>query len=127
MLFLERREKINFHGGGNQSRAFLWVEDAVDCIVGNLFNDTTRNEIFNIAGEERINLNQLAELILELGKSLQMIPENYMPEIGGKNRGPIKSGLDKIACTIKAKNLLGYSAKHNLEQCFHKFLLGKRN
>jgi UDP-N-acetylglucosamine 4-epimerase len=97
------------NGDGEHSRDFTFVGNAVhanDCAL--FANDPAAvNQVYNIAAGERTSLNQLFEILKEIGGS------DLAPKYGPERKGDVKHSLADIS---KAKNLLGYNPSVNVKQ-----------
>ncbi len=56
---------LTVHGDGHQSRAFMYVADTVEATVKLMENQDCFGEVFNIGGNQRVTVKQLAETIIE--------------------------------------------------------------
>lgn len=95
-----KRPTIN--GDGEHSRDFTYVANAVQANELALFNENKEalNQIYNVACNDRISLNELVEVLQKIsGKNLQ-------PEYGPERPGDVKHSEADIT---KIKKYLGYS------------------
>ena len=100
-------KKLIIYGDGEQTRDFTYVKDVVQANLKAAVDTESNGEVFNIARQERISLNDLAEMIFhKVGKKGQI---EYQPV----RAGDIKHSLADIS---KAKTLLGYQPKYSIEQ-----------
>jgi len=100
-------KKLTVYGDGEQTRDFTYVLDIVQANLKAAVDAESNGEVFNIALQERISLNELAQMIFrQLGKKGQI---DYQPE----RAGDIKHSLADIS---KAKNMLGYKPEYTIEQ-----------
>jgi UDP-N-acetylglucosamine 4-epimerase len=97
------------NGDGEHSRDFTFVGNAVHANDCALFatNPSAVNQVFNIAAGERTSLNQLFEMLKEIGGS------DLAPKYGPERKGDVKHSLADIS---KAKNLIGYNPSVNVKQ-----------
>lgn len=58
-------EPFQVFGDGLQMRDFNYVDDVVDAMLRVAATEETRGRIYNLGGDERINLKTLAELLVE--------------------------------------------------------------
>jgi nucleoside-diphosphate-sugar epimerase len=86
---LERGEPFTVQGDGEQTRAFCYIEDAVDGSLRALFDPRGANEIFNIGNPEREwTINELIALLAEIsGKTIRPIYTPF-PGEGTRRRLP---------------------------------------
>jgi len=59
-------EPIDVYGDGAQLRDFTYVDDAVDAFLRAAVSDAAVGEVFNLGGDERISLGELARLAIEV-------------------------------------------------------------
>ncbi len=106
---LLKNESPNIFGDGTTTRDFTFVENVVQAnLLASLTTNTNAiNQIYNIAYGGTINLNELFNKI-SIHLNLDLRP-TYMPE----RKGDIK---DSFADINKAKNLLGFSPKVNIDE-----------
>jgi len=91
-------------GDGKQTRDFTFVRDVVEANI--LAAESEACGVFNISRGERITLNQLAKLIIELvGDGVEPVHQPPRP-------GDIKHSL---ADTSRAKEAFGYESEYPLE------------
>jgi UDP-N-acetylglucosamine/UDP-N-acetylgalactosamine 4-epimerase len=97
------------NGDGNHSRDFTFVENAVQANIMALFteNEEAVNEVYNIAYGAQTSLNELFELIKEIGGS------DLAPKYGPERKGDVKHSLADVS---KAKDLLGYDPKFSIRE-----------
>ena len=120
---------IRLVDGGTNYRAYTYIDDAVDCIV-RIIEDRNNNcngQIFNIGQpENELTIGELATRMCD------MFDEHFREE-GDPPRPEIVSvssaefygeGYEdcdrRIANVTKAKTLLGWEAKNNVDQVIHK-------
>jgi UDP-glucose 4-epimerase len=100
-------KKLVVYGDGEQTRDFTFVLDVVQANLRAAVDTGSNGEVFNIARQERISLNDLAKMVFDqLGKKGQI---DYQPE----RAGDIKHSLADIT---KAKKLLGYKPEYTIAQ-----------
>jgi len=105
-------EDISITGDGSQYRKFVYVEDLSRGTVLALKSQHT-NEIFNLEGDEKISIRQLAELVQsKLNPEIQI---NYVP-----SRGADFSGAE--ISNDKAKKLLDWSPSTPFETGFDQYV-----
>jgi UDP-glucose 4-epimerase len=100
-------KKVIIYGDGEQTRDFTYVLDVVQANLKAAVDTESNGEVFNIARQERISLNELAKMVFgQVGQKCQI---DYQPE----RAGDIKHSLADIA---KAKAVLGYSPEYSIEK-----------
>jgi UDP-N-acetylglucosamine 4-epimerase len=97
------------NGDGEHSRDFTYVGNAVHANDRALFttNKNAVNQVYNIAYGAQTSLNQLFEMIKEVGGS------DLAPKYGPERRGDVKHSLADIS---KARDLLGYNPPVDVRQ-----------
>ena len=108
------QEIPQIHGDGEQTRDFTYISNAVNANINALFteNEGAFGEVFNIACGDRISINRLYELIME-------IISNDHPEISDigpvhveSRAGDVKHSLADIKMAV---DLLDYSPEVGVE------------
>lgn len=95
---------IEIWGTGEQTRSFLYIDDAIDGIIA--ISESDYNEPFNIGSDRLITINDLAKLIIEVsGKDIEPV---YVP-------GPIGVNGRNADLTLCRKKL-GWEPKISLEE-----------
>ena len=61
---VKRREPIEIHGDGEQTRDFIFVRDTADALVRVFGEDATRGKVINIATGHEISVNNLVTRLL---------------------------------------------------------------
>ncbi len=101
-------EALTIYGDGEQSRDFTFVRDAV---AANLLAATTstqkRNLVSNVAAGERITVNDLARIVLEITDS-DSIVEHLAPRPGDVPHS--------VASLAIARKSLGYTPQVDIDQ-----------
>jgi UDP-N-acetylglucosamine 4-epimerase len=108
MQALKDRKSPTINGDGTQTRDFTFVDNAVQANVRGFFaSETTRNQVFNVACGERIDLNYLWD-------SLKTAAHSDVEAIYGPPRlGDVRDSLADIS---KAQKLLGYQPKFTVRE-----------
>ena len=84
-VFIEKafkKEPIDIHGDGSQTRTFTYVDDTVNALVACIENDASDNEIFNTGPKStaEISIKELAVLIWKLINGKDSEPQlNFIP------------------------------------------------
>jgi UDP-N-acetylglucosamine/UDP-N-acetylgalactosamine 4-epimerase len=97
------------NGDGSHSRDFTFVANAVQANMLALFtkNKEAINQVYNIAYGSQTSLNELFEMIKEIGGS------DLAPKYGPDRRGDVKHSLADIS---KAKRLLGFNPQFSIRE-----------
>lgn len=106
-------EPLTIHGDGSQTRTFVYVEDAVDCVVRGMFSDRGEGQAFNVGSAEEISIKDLATRVLALGKftsTLQRVPHR---EVFGPSYEDIPRRVPDVS---KAERMLGWQATTPLDE-----------
>jgi len=115
-IFVENvlnNKPLTLHGGGKDKVDFTYVTDAAHGFVLAAFSPKGKNEIFNITAGQGRSAAEFAQILDKLlpNKVKTIITPSDM------NR-PVRGSLD----IAKAKKLLGYKPKYQLEQGLKKYL-----
>lgn len=110
-IFIKRalqNQDININGDGNQIRAWCYVDDFVDCIMLALTDQKAVGESFNIGNARAVTtILGLAETVLRVLKSDSKIIF----------KDALSADVElRIPSTDKAKKLLNFKAKVDLEE-----------
>ncbi len=108
MQALKDEEPPTINGDGEQTRDFTYVDNAVQAnIKAALAPERAANEVFNVACNERISLNELWDELQKItGKQLKA---QYGPPRAGDVR-------DSLADISKAHELIGYRPEFTVRQ-----------
>jgi len=111
-------EPLTIYGDGAQTRDFIFIEDLIEAIRLAAFAPSIGGEVFQIATHQEHTvlevanaLNRLAER--HLGKKSELIHEE-------QKAGEIRRNYSDIS---KARNLLGFKPRYNLEEGLEKTFL----
>ncbi|MBT5472586.1 MAG: NAD-dependent epimerase/dehydratase family protein, partial [Nitrospina sp.] len=111
---LQENKPLEIFGDGNQTRDFIHIDDAIQCIhlaINNLEGKNGR--VYNIGSGTSTSISKLASLLLELtGKNM---PIQFKPGI----KGDIIHSRTSINL---AKNELNFEPKISLEEGLSRFL-----
>lgn len=72
-------EDITIYGDGTQYRTFMSVHDNVVACCNALLSKKHINQTYNVGGTEKLDINELAKLIIEVTKSSSKI--KYLPSL----------------------------------------------
>jgi dTDP-glucose 4,6-dehydratase/UDP-glucuronate decarboxylase len=107
-----RNEPLPVHGDGKNTRAYCYINDAIECIYRILFTDKSSGESFNIGNpDQEISVADLAEVVKKL------IPETEIKY----TKPPLAVYADsdpKRRCPdiSKVSEFTGYKPKYSLEE-----------
>jgi len=113
-LFVEKAlngQPLTIAGDGSQHRKFVYIEDLAEgCVLA--LKDVAKNKIYNLEGDEKISIKQIAETIEKLvgGVKIQYI-EGRKGDFSGKD-----------ISNRKARQELGWSASTPFEQGVKKYI-----
>jgi UDP-glucose 4-epimerase len=99
---------IEIHGDGCQTRTFTYIDDTVQGIIKCIFENKSKNDIFNIASEpdEEIAIKDLGNIIWNMMKGPDTIPDiKYIPY---SNFGKYEDVLRRVPNLSKIKKYLGF-------------------
>lgn len=99
---------ITIFGDGEQTRAFTYIEDISPIIAKSIFEKKAYNEIFNIGSDEPYSVNTLIKEIFKVMKNGEKHNIKY--------EQARKEVMHAYSDHEKAKIILDYKTKHNLQQ-----------
>jgi UDP-glucose 4-epimerase len=100
-----RRESPTIYGDGGQTRDFTYVKDVVQANIRAMESDA--EGVFNVAYCKRIDLNELASLIMEItGINVPLV---YEPSRTGDIR-------DSLADIRRAQDAFGYTPEYTVKK-----------
>lgn len=102
-IFLRQKKEgqpLTITGDGNQRRDFSYVADVVEGTILAAFKPVGAGEVINLGPGRNYSINELAEIIGG--------PTTYIPPRPGEIR-------ESLADTSKAREILGWQPKYNLE------------
>lgn len=106
-----RGEPITIFGDGNQGRCFVYVEDLAEGNVAAI-KESGKNEIFNLAGEEFVTINQIVDNLRQI-----------FGEIDVRHDGSRSNDFKGVVVNVeKAKRLLGWEPKTSLKIGLKKYV-----
>ena len=111
---LKENEPPIIYGDGEQSRDFLYVEDAVEACMLSLSSENCIGEVINVGTGIKTTINELADLLIKLMKKAHITLIHAEP-----GKGDIKNSYADIS---KAQKMLGYKPKVTLENGLKKLL-----
>lgn len=107
-----RNSVLRINGDGETSRDFCYIDNVVQAnLLAATADAGAANQVYNIALNDRTNLNQLYEMMRTL--LLERFPHlaQHRPEYVGFRAGDIR---DSQADISKARELLGYAPTHRI-------------
>lgn len=113
MQFMKHESPV-INGDGTYSRDFTYIDNVIqmNLLAITTYNEKALNEVYNTAVGDRTTLVQLTQL-------LKKYLSEFDPEIGKVEvkHGPNRMGdiPHSLASVEKAKELLGYNPKYNIE------------
>lgn len=110
---LNQNSSLTIFGDGKQTRDFVFVSDVVDAIMLALKKSGATGETFNIGSGIQTNIKQLAKLFPSL------TPSAHRVQYASPRKGEIRHSYADIS---KARRILGYEPKINLQTGVKEFL-----
>jgi nucleoside-diphosphate-sugar epimerase len=107
-------EPLVIYGDGEQTRDFTYVDDIIDGTLKSAETEGIEKEIFNLGSGCTISVNAVVKLILKLTNKLNIKPIYTQAKVGD-----VPHTQAEIS---KARNLLGYNPKTNLESGLRQFI-----
>jgi len=104
-------EPLIIYGDGEQTRDFVFVNDAVDATVLALESDNSTDEIFNVCTGKFTTVNKLAQIVKDfVGRDVRVVFDK-------PRKGDIKNNYGD---PTKAEKILGFKAKTSLKDGLEK-------
>ena len=91
---------ITVYGDGKQLRDFNYVDDVVDALLIAAFDSAAGGQVYNLGGEERIGLLDLARLLVELTGSGEATLMPFPPERKAIDIGDYYGKFEKISTEL---------------------------
>lgn len=113
-------EPMTVYGDGEQVRSFIFVNDTVRAIIGLMSEPLALGEIYNIGGEEKVRIKDLAEKIKKMTGSRSPIVFVPYQEAYGSDFEDIRS---RVPDTTKIRSKIGFAPTYNLDQILEKTIL----
>ena len=107
-----KSKEITVFGDGTQTRDFTYVDDAVEANILSAKSNLA-GEVFNIGGGSRISVNELIK------KTEEILGKKAMIENIEKQKGDVR---DTLADASKAKELLDWNPKINIDEGLKKYI-----
>lgn len=111
-----KKEKLEIHGDGMQTRTFTFIEDTISALYPCVVDSRAKNEIFNIGSnpEEEISIADLATLIWKLinGQDSEPLLE-YIPY---KSFGKYEDVMRRVPDISKISRVFGYKPQFPIEE-----------
>ena len=111
-----KKEQIEIHGNGLQTRTFTYIDDTVNALSKCVLDPVAKDEIFNIAGnpDEEISIFELAKLIWTLVNGENDKP--ILKFIPYSTFGRYEDVMRRLPCIDKIKEYFKYEPKTNLQE-----------
>lgn len=121
-----KRETLEVHGDGQQTRSFTYIEDTIEGLMKCIFHENALNNVFNIASDksEEITILELAKLVWNL-----VNPEDDTPNIKlipYSTFGKYEDVRRRVPNINKIKNLLGFEPKWDLKSGLEKTIIWQK-
>ncbi len=119
-----RGEPLTVYGKGDQSRCFLFVQDAVGALIKLMELPEASGEAFNLGSQEEVTIEALARQVIELTQSasqLQYIPYDKAYEEGFEDM------LRRVPDITKAGRAVGFAPTMPLQEILRSVIGYYRN
>jgi len=122
-----KKEEIEIHGNGLQTRTFTFIEDTVNALSNLILEEKANGEIFNIASrpEDEISIVELAKLIWKLVNGND--DDIKLKFIDYKTFGNYEDVMRRVPNIDKIKAFFNYQPKYDLETGLKKTIEWQRN
>lgn len=113
MQFMKYESPL-INGDGSYSRDFTYIDNVVEMNIRALStgNKNALNTVYNVAYGERTNLNELVDFLRKYLSDFDSKIASVKVKYGPNRQGDVPHSLASIN---KAKTLLGYNPKYNIE------------
>lgn len=119
-LFIEaikKNKSVELHGGGKQSRSFIYIDDAISAIIKTIETNKANGEVINLGSTETVTIEDLAKKIASLlNKPLKTKIVAY-ESFTGKKYEDVKK---RIGDTTKIRKLLKWRPKTTMKESLSK-------
>jgi UDP-glucose 4-epimerase len=112
-------QKITVYGDGQQTRAFMDVDDTTDVLMKMMDSDEVIGDVFNIGHEQRVSILELAERIVEKVDSdseITLIPYEDAFEEGFEDM------RHRVPDTSKIRETVNFEPKHDLDDILDRII-----
>ena len=118
ILNMKNNKNVNIYGDGETTRDFCFIENAVQAnlLAAITNNDTAKDQIYNIAVNDKITLNELFYMIQEILYRKNKISKKK-PIYCDFREGDVRHSQANIN---KAKKLLGYDPSYRINEGLEK-------
>ena len=104
-------------GHGQQVRSYTYVSDTARATIKAAMNDQASNEIINVGnGNNPLNLNDLARLIIKIGKNGDLLEPVYRQDFNNCDRTKDREIFERYCDATKANKLLNWQAEVSLDE-----------
>jgi nucleoside-diphosphate-sugar epimerase len=115
--------EIEIWGDGNQTRSFLYVDECVEAVI-RLMRNTEYNQPVNIGSEEKVSMNQLAHMIIDISGKNISVKNIYGEEFFEKYSYPCPTGVNgRNSHNQLYKSVVGWEVsrplKEGIEKLYH--------
>lgn len=108
-----KNEALTIYGTGKQIRSFTHVKDAVNAIVKLSKTPKAHGEVFNIGSTNSITVEELAQKVVKLTKSVSKIRKIPYEEVFGKHFEDIPKRVPSLE---KLCSVINFKPQYNLDQ-----------
>lgn len=103
-----KKEPMEIHGDGKQTRTFTYIDDTVDGITRAIENEKSAGQIFNIGNNEEISILDLARLVWKLVNKNEKPKIKFIPYSKFVKYEDVKRRIPDIT---KGRRLLGFKPR----------------
>lgn len=106
----KKSDELEILGDGRQTKSYLYVNDCIDAMLSAVEKSNDKVNIFNLGCGDWINVNRIAEIVVE-----EMNLKNVKFKYTGGSRG-WKGDIPKIMLSIEKIEKLGWKPRYNSEK-----------
>jgi UDP-glucose 4-epimerase len=118
-----RGEPITVYGDGKQTRCFCHVSDIVGPLADLITHESAYGQVLNLGGVEEISIEQLAHRIIELTDSESTV--RFVSYEEAYEEG-FEDMPRRVPDVTRAKDLIGFAPKHDLDAILHSVIAEQR-
>ena len=117
-------DEVTIHGDGTQSRSMAYVDDLIEGTFLAMESEKAVGEVINLGNDQEMTVIETAYLIHKIANTGKELKIKYikMEDIFGKYKDIMRRRPD----LTKAKHLLGYFPRTNMEEAIKKIITYRR-
>tara|TARA_B100000686_G_C16635101_1_gene886854 strand:- start:466 stop:948 length:483 start_codon:yes stop_codon:yes gene_type:complete len=113
---------LRVHGDGSQTRAFTYIDDAVEAFRRLLDDSSCYNEVFNVGSSKETSIGELAEIVRDVCNPSCRIEFQSHKDYYGLSYEDIPRRVPDVS---KIRSYIGWESSTSLEDGIRKMYLEK--